>query len=95
MRVDPSGRFAISTLVLIIVGAAVLTTVGAVTYGAISDTPVVLDVSLSSGMGAGIGGKTGMSIVLDFENESIGFYPHYGYYYGAKYNILVFHMELD
>ena len=30
-------------LVLIIVGAAVLTTAGAITYGAVTDTPVVLD----------------------------------------------------
>ena len=30
-------------------------------------------------MGAGVGGKAGMSIVLDFKNDSFGFYPHYGY----------------
>ena len=90
MMVDPSGHFAISTLVLIIVGAAVLTTAGAITYGAVTDTPVVLDFSVSAGMGAGVGGKVGMSIVLDFKNDSFGFYPHYGYYYGAKYNTFGF-----
>ena len=89
-KYDPTGHFAISTLVLIIVGAAVLTTAGAITYGAVTDTPVVLDFSVSAGMGAGVGGKVGMSIVLDFKNDSFGFYPHYGYYYGAKYNTFGF-----
>ena len=86
----PTGHIAISTLVLIIVGAAVLTTAGAITYGAVTDTPVVLDFSVSAGMGAGVGGKVGISIVLDFKNDSFGFYPHYGYYYGAKYNTFGF-----
>ena len=89
-KYDPSGHFAISTLVLIIVGAAVLTTAGVITYGAVTDTPVVLDFSVSAGMGAGVGRKAGISIVLDFKNDSFGFYPHYGYYYGAKYNTFGF-----
>ena len=87
---DPGGEIAISTLVLIIVGIAALTTAGTVTYGAVTDTPVVLDVSISGGMGAGVGGKVGISVVLDFKNDSVGFYPHYGYYFGAKYNTVGF-----
>ena len=55
-------------------------------YGASSDKPIVIDISFSGGTGAGVGGKIGVSIVLDFKNDSVGFYPHYGYYYGAKYN---------
>ena len=90
MNVDPSGHFVINTLALIIIGAAVLTTAGAITYGAVTDTPVVLDFSVSAGMGADVGGKAGMSIVLDFKNDSFGFYPHYGYYYSAKYNTFGF-----
>ena len=90
MYADPSGHFAISTLAWIIIGAAVLTTAGVITYGAVTDTPIVLDFSVSAGMGAGVGGKAGISIVLDFKNDSIGFYPHYGYYYGAKYNTFGF-----
>jgi len=87
MYTDPIGELAVSTIItLIIVGAAILTTVGATAYGATTDTPVVLDISVSGGMGAGVGGKVGLSIVLDFKNDSMGFYPHYGYYYGAKYN---------
>ena len=89
-KYDPSGHFAISTLVLTIVGTAVLITAGAIIYGAVTDTPVVLDFSISAGMGAGVGGKAGISIVLDFRNDSFRFYPHYGYYYGAKYNTFGF-----
>ena len=66
-KYNPTGRFAIGILILIIVGAAVLTTAGDITYGAVTDTPVVLDFSVSAGMGAGVGGKVGMSIVLDFK----------------------------
>ena len=85
---DPNGHIAISTLVWIIIIAAAVATAGTITYGAITDTPVVLDFSVSAGMGAGAGGKAGISIVLDFKNDSIGFYPHLGYYFGAKYNIV-------
>ncbi|MDD6249744.1 MAG: hypothetical protein PUA88_01695 [Bacillales bacterium] len=42
-KYDPTGHFAIGILILIIVGDAVLTTAGAITYGAVTDTPVVLD----------------------------------------------------
>ena len=87
---DPSGHLAVSTFVWIIIGAAVLTTAGVVTYGAITDRPIVLDFSFSAGMGAGVGGKIGLSVVLDFKNNSLGFYPHYGYYYGAKFNVFGF-----
>ena len=62
-----------------IVGTAVLTTAGAIIYVAVTDALVVLDFSISAGMGAGEGGKAGMSIVLDFKNDSFGFYPYYGY----------------
>ena len=89
-KYDPTGNFAITTLIWIIVGAAVLTTAGTITYGAVTETPVVMDFSISGGMGAGVGGKIGLSIVLDFKNDSIGFYPHYGYYYSMKYNTFVF-----
>ena len=51
---------------------------------------MVLDFSVSAVMGAGVGGKVGMSIVLEFKNDSFGFYPHYEYYYGAKYNTFGF-----
>ena len=37
-KYDPTGHFTISTLVWIIVGAAVLTTAGAITYGAVTDS---------------------------------------------------------
>ena len=85
---DPTGEFAISTVVWIIVGIAVVATAGTITYGAITDPPVVMDILGSAGTGAGVGVKVGISIVLDFKNDSLGFYPHYGYYYGAKYNAL-------
>jgi len=88
MYTDPTGEFAISTLVLVIAGIAVLTTASAITYGAITDTPVVLDISLSVGVGADVGVKVGLSVVLDFKNESFGFYPHYGCYYGMKFNAI-------
>ena len=39
---------------------AVLVTAGTITYGAITNTPVVLDFSVSAGMRAGVGGKAGM-----------------------------------
>ena len=47
MNVDPSGHFVISTLALIIIGAAVLTTAVAITYGAIKEEIIVLDLSYS------------------------------------------------
>ena len=43
MNVDPSGHFIISTLALIIIGAAVLTTAVAITYGTIKEETNVLD----------------------------------------------------
>ena len=86
MYTDPTGEFAISTLIWVLIGVAVSTTAGTIAYGAATDTPVVLDVSVSAGTGAGVGVKVGLSIVLDFKNESFGFYPHIGYYYGMKYN---------
>ncbi len=89
--IDPTGEFAISTLVWIIVGlAAAAATVGAVTYGAVAEEAVVVDLSVSGGAGAGVGVKGGISIVLDFKNDSVGFYPHLGYSYNAKYNVLGF-----
>ena len=88
MYSDGSGHIAISTLVWILIGAAVLTTAGAVTYGAVSEKPVVLDVSFSAGIGAGIGVKVWISFVLDFKNGSIGFYPHTGFFAGVKFNAI-------
>ena len=89
-KYDPSGHFAISTLVLIIVGTAVLTTAGAITYGALTDTPVVLDLSASLNTGAGVGYKVGISIVFDFKNDNIEFYGHQGITYGVKANTFGF-----
>ena len=88
MYSDESGHIAISTLVWILIGAAVLTTAGVVTYGAVSEKPVVLDASFSAGIGAGIGVKVGISFVLDFKNGSIGFYPHAGVFAGVKFNAI-------
>ena len=65
--VDPTGHFAISTLVWILIGTAVLVTAGTITYGAVTDTPVVLDLSASFNSGAGVGYKVGISIVFDFK----------------------------
>ncbi len=88
MHTDTTGELAISTLIWIIIGVAALTTAGTITYGAVTDTPVVLDISGSAGTGADVGVKVGLSVVLDFKNESFGFYPHYGYYYGMKFNTI-------
>ncbi len=88
MWIDPTGHFIISTLFWIIAGAAVLTTAGVITYGAVNEQPVVLDFSLSAGMGAGMGIKIGISLVLDFKNGSIGFYPHAGVFAGIKWNTI-------
>ncbi|MDE7095692.1 MAG: RHS repeat-associated core domain-containing protein, partial [Anaeroplasmataceae bacterium] len=87
---DEDGDIAISTLVCIIVGLIALATIGMVTYGAITDTPIAIDFSFSAGLGAGVGGKVGISIVLDFKNNCVGFYPHYGYFLGMKYNTIGF-----
>ena len=86
MYVDPSGHIAISTLVWILIGTAVLVTAGTITYGAVTDTPVVLDLSASLNTGAGVGYKVGISIVFDFKNDNIEFYGHQGITYGVKAN---------
>ena len=72
-NVDPTGHFAISTLVWILIGTAVLVTAGTLTYGAVTDTPVVLDLSVSFNSGAGVGYKVGISVVFDFKNDNIEF----------------------
>ena len=90
MYSDGDGHIAISTLAWIIVGIAAVTTTAMVTYGAITDTPVALDFSISGGMGAGMGLKAGVSLVIDFENKSMGLYPHLGYYGGVKWHALGF-----
>ncbi len=88
--VDPTGHFAISTLVWILIGTAVLVTAGTITYGAVTDTPVVLDLSASFNSGAGVGYKVGISIVFDFKNDNIEFYGHHGITYGVKANTFGF-----
>lgn len=37
-------------------------------------------------MGAGVGVKEGISVVIDFKNKGFGFYPHLGYFYCVKWN---------
>lgn len=80
MYVDPTGHFAISTLALIIIGAAVLTTAGAITYGAIKEETIVLDLSYSILNTLKVGG----SLVLDFKGKNMEFYPHIGQDYGIS-----------
>lgn len=87
---DPTGHFVISTLAWILIGTAVLTTAGVITYGAVTDTPVVLDFSVSSNSGAGVGYKVGISIVFNFKNDNIEFYGHQGINYGVKTNTFGF-----
>ena len=72
-NVDPTGHFAISTLVWILIWTAVLVTAGTITYGALTDTPVVLDLSASLNTGAGVGYKVGISTVFDSKNDNIEF----------------------
>jgi hypothetical protein len=78
MRVDPSGYAFISILVITLVTTAVLTTGTALTYGAVTDTPVVLDGSVSIPIGAGQNLKLGASMLFDFENDNVQFYGHNG-----------------
>ena len=85
---DPSGHLALSTVILIIMGVAAVNTIGNIIIGNIMDVPIVLDFSGSLGAGAGIAVKAGISLVLDFKNDSFGFYPHYGFYFGAKANAI-------
>ena len=92
--VDPSGHIAISTLVWIIFGTAVLATARIITYGSLTDTPVVLDLSASLNTGAGVGYKVGISIVFDFKNDNIEFYGHQGITYGVKANTFGFFYSL-
>ena len=87
---DPSGHFALSTLVWILIGTAVLVTAGTITYGVLNDTPVVLDLSASLNSGAGVGYKVGISVVFDFKNDNIEFYGHHGITYGIKVNTFGF-----
>ena len=90
MYVDHTGHFAISTLVWILIGTAVLVTAGTITYGAVTDTSVVLDLSASFNSGAGVGYKVGISVVFDFKNDNIEFYGHHGIIYGIKVNTFGF-----
>ena len=76
---DPSGHFAISILAWIIIGAA-LTTAVAVTYGAIKEETIVLDLSYSIPNKLKMGG----SLVLDFKGKNIEIYPHVGQAYGIS-----------
>ena len=79
MNVDPGGHFVISTLTLIIIGAAVLTTAGVIIYGAVTDTPVVLYISVTIPiMLKEINPKVGFSLVFDFKNKNVEGYFHAG-----------------
>ena len=80
MGYDPTGEFAISTLILIIVGAAAVTTAGAITYAALAEDTVVLDLSFSVSNEIKVGG----SLLLDFEGSNIELYPHVGQAFGAN-----------
>lgn len=76
---DPSGLFVISTLTLIIIGTAVLTTAGVIIYGAVTDTPVVLYISVTIPiMLKEINPKVGFSLVFDFKNKNVEGYFHAG-----------------
>ena len=76
---DPSGHFVISTLALIIIGAAVLTTAGVIIYVAVTDTPVVLDISVTIPIKfKEINPKVGFSLVFDFKNKNVEGYFHAG-----------------
>ena len=78
-KYDPSGHFAISILAWIIIGAA-LTTAVAVTYGAIKEETIVIDLSYSIPNTI----KFGVSLVLDFKGKNIEIYPHVGQAYGIS-----------
>ena len=76
---DPSGHFVISTLALIIIGTAVLTTAGVIIYGAVTETPVVLDISVTILIKLKeINPKVGFSLVFDFKNKNVEGYFHAG-----------------
>ena len=72
--VDPTGEIAITTLILIIVGAAIITTAGAITYGALAEDTIVLDLSYTSTDHTKYGG----SLLIDFKGGNIELYPHIG-----------------
>ena len=77
-KYDPSGHFAISILAWIIIGAA-LTTAGVIIYGAVTDTPVVLDISVTIPIKLKkINPKVGFSFVFDFKNKNVEGYFHIG-----------------
>ena len=85
MYSDPTGHFIISTATLLgfIIGAAVLTTVGAITYGIIAEETIVVDISYTNTKKDKYGG----SILFDFEEGNIEFYPHYGQTFGMSSGI--------
>ena len=72
----PLAAAAIST-VGTAVGAAVTATGAATTYAAATETPMVVDVSVTDGY---TNDKHGYSVVIDFESDSVSFdtYYHYG-----------------
>ena len=57
---------------MIIVGTEVLTTAGVIIYGAVTDTPVVLDISVTIPIKLKeINPKVGFSLVFDFKNKML------------------------
>ena len=78
MHVDHSGDAFLTILIVSIIVAAVITTGAAITYGSITDTPVVLDVSISLPINAGTNVKFGVSFLFDFEANNVQFYGHSG-----------------
>ena len=77
MYVDPTGHLAGWAIALIVAGVVLAMTASTLAYGAITEEPVVIDVSASIPLG-GPNWKFGISAVIDFENEWIEFYPHTG-----------------
>ena len=77
MYVDPTGHLAGWAIALILAGAVLAMTASTLAYGASTKETIVIDVSLSISLG-GPNWKLGISVVIDFENEWIEFYPHTG-----------------
>lgn len=90
MNVDPSGHFAISSIVLALIISAVVATVVAKTICAVADETMVLDFSVSLNSEADVGYKARISIVLDFKNDYFELYGHQGITYNAKVNTVGF-----
>jgi RHS repeat-associated protein len=71
---DPTGEIAITTLILIIVGVAIITTASAITYGAYTEDTIVLDLSYTTQKHL----KYGNSLLIDFKGGNIELYQHSG-----------------